>query len=77
VRLSEPYPAGSGLVQEDFLVTGATGIAADTDTITSRFKPRSIKGGIAVSISGAVLTYKMGVDLGNSTAVVSVVADTR
>lgn len=76
-RLTEPHPVGGGLVEEDFLVTGATGVAADTETITARFKVRGIKGGIATAISGNSLTYKIGIDLGNNTTVVTVVCDTR
>lgn len=76
-RLTEPHPVGGGLIEEDFLVTGATGVAADTATITSRYKVRGIKGGIATVISGDDVTFKIGIDLGDLTTIVTVVADTR
>lgn len=76
-RLSEPYPVGGGLIQEDFLVTGSTGVAADTATVAARGKVRGVKGAIATAISGGSITFKIGIDLGDLTTIVSVVHDTR
>ena len=76
-RLFEPFPIGGGMMVEPVLLTGNTGVAADTAEYTARFKVRSVVGAVADSISGATVTIKAGMDLGNDTSVALLVLDTR
>lgn len=61
-------PDGSGLVKEEYVVTGSSSVTGDTGTITTIMKqPQRLEGGpLSYSISGQVVTVMDEAGLGNA-----------